>query len=227
MTTNIDGTEPMTLLMRLARRQEQRCAQGRRIARPVKVLATVGALSTVSGVAYAYWTVTGTGSASAQSATVQNVSITATASPAAGNLLYPGGTGDAVAVISNPNKFPVTITDVQLPANTVFADGYTDSGLSSLKSGCSGSTPSEVTWNFSTSASGSSHHLTSAVTVAAGDGTTPGTLTVTLTNAASMDSSAPLACAGTYFKLPALTGVTATGGAATATTSPTTDSWTS
>jgi hypothetical protein len=48
-----------------------------------------------------------------------------------------------------------------------------------------------------------------------------------MTNDASMASTAPAACENTYFSMPSLTGVAATGGAATATTSPETDSWTS
>jgi len=52
-------------------------------------------------------------------------------------------------------------------------------------------------------------------------------LTVTFTNDASMTANAPAACENTYFSLPSLTGVVATGGAATATTSPATDAWTS
>jgi len=52
-------------------------------------------------------------------------------------------------------------------------------------------------------------------------------LTVTLTNDASMTAAAPAACENTYFSMPALTGLTATGGAATPSTSPVTDSWTS
>jgi hypothetical protein len=60
---------------------------------------------------------------------------------------------------------------------------------------------------------------------ASGQGGNP--LTVTLTNDASMTAAAPTACENTFFSMPALTGVTASGGAATATTSPATDSWTS
>jgi hypothetical protein len=48
-----------------------------------------------------------------------------------------------------------------------------------------------------------------------------------LTNDASMTVAAPSACANTFFSMPSLTGVVATGGAATATTSPATDAWTS
>jgi hypothetical protein len=161
-----------------------------------------------------------------QSANVANLSISAVASPAAGNLLYPGGTGDVVVSISNPNSFPVTITAVNLPTNVTYATGYTSSALSSTQSGCLASTPSGVTWSFATGSSGSSHTLTSPLTVGA-SGQADNPLVVTMTNDASMASSAPAACENTYFSMPSLTGVTATGGSATATNSPATDSWTS
>jgi hypothetical protein len=141
-------------------------------------------------------------------------------------VLYPGGNGDVVLTINNPNPFPVTVTAVQLPTNTTYATGYTTSALTTTQTGCIASTPSDVIWNYSTSSSGSSHTLTSALTVAA-SGQSNDPLTVTLTNDASMTTSAPAACASTYFSMPSLTGVTATGGAGTATTSPATDSWTS
>jgi hypothetical protein len=160
-------------------------------------------------------------SGEAQSASIQNISISAVASPSATNLLYPGGNGDVVATITNPNSFPVTITAVNLPTNTTYASGYSNNTLTAAQTGCS-STTSDVIWNYSTTTSGSSHTLTSALTVAAN-----GSLTVTFTNDASMTTSAPAACASTYFSMPSLTSVTATGGAGTATTSPTTDSWTS
>jgi hypothetical protein len=157
-----------------------------------------------------------------QSATVSNLTITAVASPAATNQLYPGGNGDVVATITNPNPYPVTVTGVDLPTNVTYADGYTTSALLTTQSGCVASTPSDVIWNYSSGSSGSVHTFTSALTVAAN-----GTLTVTLTNDASMAFAAPAACENTFFSLPSLTGVVATGGAATATPSPATDSWTS
>lgn len=160
-------------------------------------------------------------SGAAQSSTISNLSISAVASPAAGNLLYPGGTGDVVLSISNPNSFPVTVTDVQLPANSSFAVGYSDAALTAAQTGCD-ATNSAVTWNYATATAGTTHTLTTPLTVAAN-----GTLTVTFTNDAAMGSSAPAACAGTYFRMPSLAGVTATGGAATPTTGPVTDSWTS
>jgi hypothetical protein len=168
----------------------------------------------------------GGSSGEGQSATISNLTITAVASPSPTNLLYPGGTGDVVVTISNPNPYPVTITAVQLPANTSYADGYTTSALSVQQAGCIASTPSGVTWNYATGSSGTSHTLTSPLTVAA-SGQADNPLTVTFTSDASMALTAPAACVNTYFSMPALTGVTATGGAATATTSPATDSWTS
>ncbi|MGO8875568.1 MAG: hypothetical protein ACLQNG_07375 [Acidimicrobiales bacterium] len=161
-----------------------------------------------------------------QSATVSNLTITAVASPAASNLLYPGGTGDVVLTISNPNPYPVTVTSVNLPTSTTYATGYTTSALTTTQTGCLAATPSDVIWNYSTSTSGSSHTLTTALTVAA-NGQSNNPLTVTLTNDASMTSAAPAACENTFFSMPSLTGVGATGGAASVTTSPVTDSWTS
>ncbi len=161
-----------------------------------------------------------------QSAAISNLTISAVASPSPSNLLYPGGTGDVVVTISNPNPFPVTITALQLPTNTTYATGYTSSALTTTQTGCLSTTPSDVIWNYSTGTSGSSHTLTSALTVGA-SGASNNPLVVTLTNDASMTSAAPAACANTFFSMPSLTGVSATGGAATSTTSPATDSWTS
>lgn len=158
-----------------------------------------------------------------QAASVSNLTISAVASPTASNLLYPGGNGDVVLTISNPNSFPVTITAVQLPTNTTYAAGYTASDLTSAIVGCSGST-SLVSWNYATGSSGSSHTLTTALTVGA-SGAADNPLTVTLTNDATMALTAPSACESAYFSMPSFTGVSATGGAATVTTSPATDSW--
>lgn len=193
------------------------------------VAATIGAALAATGAYAATNWVVGLGSGSSgqgQSAGVSNLTITAVASPAAGNLLYPGGSGDVVVSISNPNPYPVTITAVQLPSNTTYATGYTSSALSTTQTGCLATTPSDVLWNYATATSGSTHTLTTPLTVGA-SGQADDPLVVTLTDDASMTSAAPSACESTWFAMPSLTGVTATGGAATATTSPATDSWTS
>ena len=155
-----------------------------------------------------------------QAASVTNLTIVAVSSPSATNLLFPGANGDVVLTITNPNVFPVTVTGVDLPSNTTYATGYSGSGLTGALSGCS-SANSDVLWNYSTATSGSVHTLASPLTIGAAS-----SLTVTLTNDASMTTAAPAACESAYFSMPSLTGVVATGGAATATPSPTTDAWT-
>ena len=191
-----------------------------------KVISALVGMALVGGGAFAatnwFVGVNAGSSGESQSATVQNLTISAVASPAAVNQLYPGGNGDVVATITNPNPYPVTITGVDLPTNTTYANGYTSSALTVTQLGCLLASPSDVIWNYSTAILGSVHTLTNPLTVAAS-----GTLTVTFTNDASMTANAPAACENTYFSLPSLTGVVATGGAATATTSPATDAWTS
>lgn len=202
----------------------------RRFSRHMKLVGALVGAMLAAGTAYAAtnWVVgLGTGSAGeAQSGSVSNLTINAVASPAASNVLYPGGTGDVVVTIANPNPYPVTITAVDLPANTSYATGYTTSALSTTQTGCIASTPSDVVWNYSTGTSGTSHTLTTPLVVAA-SGQSNNPLVVTFTNDASMTAAAPAACESTYFSMSSLTGVAATGGTATATTSPATDSWTS
>ncbi len=205
-------------------------SKARRMSTKMKVVsAVIGVLlAGVGAYAATNWVVglNAGSSGEGQSATIANLSITAVASPAASNLLYPGGNGDVVVTIANPNPYPVTITAVQLPTNTTYATGYTTSALTTTQAGCLAATPSAVTWNFSTATSGSSHTLTTPLTVgASGQANNP--LVVTLTNDASMGATSPVLCANTYFSLPSLIGVTATGGAATSTTTPATDAWTS
>ena len=199
-----------------------------RSSRRMKIVSAVGGCLLVAAGAYAAtnWVVglTAGSSGEAQSGSIANLTITAVASPAAGNLLYPGGTGDVVVTIANPNPYPVTISAVNLPTNATYATGYTTSALTATQTGCLATTPSGVTWNFSTATSGSSHTLSSNLVVGA-SGASNNPLVVTFTNDATMATTSPAACANTYFSMPSLTGVTATGGAATSTTSPATDSW--
>jgi hypothetical protein len=168
------------------------------------------------------WTVGLTGgTGSAQSQSVSNLTVSATTTGSFSNQLFPGANGDVSITITNPNAEPVTVTGFSLPANTTYATGYSDQALTSAQSGCTSSS-SLVSWNYATSSSGSAHTLTSPVTVGAN-----ASLTVTLTNDASMALTTPAACESTYFKMPAMTAIAATAGAATATSSPATDAWTS
>jgi hypothetical protein len=223
---NRTATEPSTVTSpRLTRRISRIWANRAPKTMLSKIIAAIVGAAMVGGGAYAAtnWIVgLNTGSSGeGQSATIANLTISAVASPAATNLLYPGGNGDVVATITNPNAFPVTITAVDLPVNTSYASGFIASNLSGAQTGCSSAT-SDVIWNYSTGTTGSVHTLTTPLTVAGS-----GSLTVTFTNDASMTAAAPLACAATFFSMPSLTGIAATGGAASATTSPATDAWTS
>jgi hypothetical protein len=193
------------------------------------IAASFGVAMAGTGVYAATNWVVGVASASsgqARSASNSNLIVSAAAIPAAGGLLYPGATGDVVITIANPNPFPVTITAVQLPTNTTYATGYTTSALTTSQPGCLASTPSAVAWNFATSVSGTSHALTTPLTVGS-SGAPNNPLVVTLSNDATMGISAPSACANAYLSMPSLTGITATGGSAVSTTTPATDGWSS
>ena len=200
-----------------------------RWSRRAKVVSAVCGCLLVGAGAYAAtnWAVSlnSGSSGEGQSATIANLSITAVASPAPGSILYPGGTGDVVVTIANTNSYPVTITAVNLPTSSTQAGGFTTSALTTAQTGCS-TTTSGVTWNFATATSGSSHTLTTPLTVGA-SGAANNPLVVTLTNDALMSATSPSACANTFFSMPSLTGITATGGAATSTTSPASGGWTS
>ena len=117
-----------------------------KISTRIKVLSAVAGIVLAGAGAYAAtnWVVgvSAGSSGQSQSATISNLSITAVSSPSPTNLLYPGGTGDVVVTISNPNPYPVTITAVQLPTNTTYATGYTTSALTTTQTGCLAATPS-------------------------------------------------------------------------------------
>jgi hypothetical protein len=204
------------------RRNSSRWSRRRRI-----VSAPTGCLLTgTAAFAATNWIVglNGGSNGQGQAATVANLSISATAAPSPANLLYPGSTGDVVISILNSNPFPVTITAVNLPTNTTYAAGYSDNGLTSASGGCTAAT-SLVAWNWASGASGTSHTLTTPLTVAA-SGQSNNPLRVTLTNAATMHPNSPNACQSQFFSMPSFTGVAATGGSGTPTTSPATSGWT-
>ncbi len=226
LNTNAEATGRKMQPRHAKRRHRGRHAQ---LSLKTKLVSIVLGAALTGGGAYAAtnW-VTGLAGGSngeGQSANVANLTMTAVATPAASNLLYPGGNGDVVVTIANTNPYPVTITALQLPTNTTYATGYTTSALTSAQTGCTATT-SDVIWNYSSATSGSSHTLTTALTVGA-SGAANNPLVVTFNNDASMTVAAPAACVNTFFSMPSLTGVTATGGAATSTTSPATDAWTS
>ena len=128
--------------------------------------------------AVAYWSVTGTGSGAAQSATM--IAPTVSAGTASGTLLYPGLTANGtstganlVVSASNPNPFAVTVTVTQSGAAT----------------GC---TTPDVSF------SGGSFTLSA----------NSGTVTRTVTNAVSMGTGASNDCQGQTITVPLTTSST-------------------
>lgn len=83
----------------------------RRPGRRSAILALALGLLFAAGIAFAAWTATGTGSGYAKATTAQPLTtVDVSASVAA--TLYPGATGDVELRISNPNPYPVVVSDV-------------------------------------------------------------------------------------------------------------------
>mgnify|MGYP006270785965 CR=1 FL=1 len=127
------------------------------------------------GVAYAAWTATGSG-AGASGATVALALTTVDASALTSAQLYPGGTGDVLVKLHNPNPFSVTVTSI------------TGNGAITSDKGAA--------CNASTGVTFTGRNDLSAV-VGAG-----ATTTVTLANAASMGATSANECQGAVFSIP-------------------------
>ncbi len=138
------------------------------------VLFTLVGSSALGGTAYAYWAASGTGSGAAKAGVAQPIS--ATAATVSTGFLYPGATGNVSITISNPNPFPVTVTDV-------IGNGAITSDKGAL---CDASTG--VTFNDLTLASLAVPAL--------------GSQTFRLTGAVLMDNSSHNTCQGAIFTIP-------------------------
>lgn len=76
----------------------------------IGIAAATAALGAGSGIAFAVWTVGGTGSGGAAATVANNLVITAVTPTGSAATLYPGGPASAVDMtIANPNPFAVTI----------------------------------------------------------------------------------------------------------------------
>lgn len=152
----------------------------------VRLVAAFAVALVAAGGALAYFTSAGSGSGSASVATPAELTISAS-TPATG-LLYPGGTGEVDATISNPNAFDVRVNSLVLGSAGIAADGS--------HSGCDAS----VLHYTSQSNAGAGWDVPARV------GTTDGTLDVELAGAISMDASAANACQGATFTVSLATG---------------------
>jgi hypothetical protein len=82
----------------------------RRYVRRGLIVFAVATAALGSGVAYAAWTSSGTGSATTQAGTALAPVVTGGAVTT--GVLYPGTSGNAVVTVSNPNPYPVTVTSI-------------------------------------------------------------------------------------------------------------------
>jgi hypothetical protein len=139
-------------------------------------------LSAGAGAAIAYFMSTGKGTGSANVGTMKTVTISASAGTPTSPLL-PGGAGDVVFKVTNPNNYPVALVSVTLKSGGTITP---DSG----HAGCSTTDSNPVV----------------TVSVPAPDlpATIPANTTtqVDLAGAASMDVAATTDCQGASFSVP-------------------------
>jgi hypothetical protein len=151
-----------------------------------KALVSAIATLVLAGGAFAYFTSSGSGSGSASVGSPDELTIAAV-TPTSG-LLYPGGTGELDAAISNPNSFSVRVNSLVL-----------GSGGISVDAGHSGCDPSALHYMTQTNG-GDGWKVPPKV------GSTPGSLDVDLAGAISMDGDAANECQGATFTVSLATG---------------------
>ena len=80
----------------------------------IGIAATTAAVGAGTGIAFAVWSVSGTGAGGGAASVAQNLVITAVTPQGAAATLYPGGPASAVDMtIANPNPFAVTVNGWQ------------------------------------------------------------------------------------------------------------------
>jgi hypothetical protein len=150
--------------------------RARRRRTPLALLLTAATLL-VAGTAAAYWITTGSGSAAANTSTPSALTLSP-ATPTA--QLYPGGQASVVLTVSNPNPGPIKVGSLALATGQgtggfAVDGGHSGCGLASLSFGTQNN--GGAGWTVPGS----------------------GSLSVTLTNALSMGTSAANACQGAAF----------------------------
>jgi hypothetical protein len=135
-----------------------------------------------AGIAVAAWTSTGDGAATAKAGTAQ-APTTSDVQAFTSGLLYPGGTGDVMITINNPNPYPVRVASIVAGAGPIGVSGAagecTDHGVTFTP-------PAHVA---------SDAGLDSKIAAAS-------SLTLTLPAAVSMASTANDGCQGAVFGIP-------------------------
>jgi hypothetical protein len=146
----------------------------RRLGKKLTVGAVFVGVALAASIAFAAWTTGGSGSGYVAAGSEQDLTTLSVAASTT-SLLYPTGSADVKVKINNPNTYKVLVTNI-------------DNGTGSILSG-------DATCDTSNGVSCANQ---------AGSWTVPasGTLTVTLTNAASMSNASVNACQGKTFTIP-------------------------
>ena len=80
-----------------------------RLSKPVAIVSLLVASLVIGGIAFAYWTTTGSGTGSATTGTAASVVVKQTGTPTG---LYPGGSSALSGTFDNPNTGAVFVTAV-------------------------------------------------------------------------------------------------------------------
>lgn len=147
--------------------------------RTAVVAVTTVALLTAGGIAFAAWSSSGAGNASAKAGSALPPTTTQVADAAlTSGLLYPGGTGSAQISITNPNPYSVKVSSVAAGA------------AASVKTpGAPGATCTTTGVTFSPQAPNT--------TISANT-----TVTLVMNNAVSMDVTSDTGCQNAVFTIP-------------------------
>jgi hypothetical protein len=143
------------------------------------VLAGIVLSLLASGAAFGYWSTTGSGTGTAAASTPSPITLTP-GTPA--GLLYPGGTADLAVTISNPNAYAVRVSQL-VRDGTQGTGGY---AVDAAHPGCGVSALS-----YTTQSNGGSGWTVPA----------SGSLTLALTGALTLATSAANACQGATFQV--------------------------
>jgi hypothetical protein len=76
------------------------------------IAATTAAVALGGGIAFAVWSVSGSGSGGATATVASTLTVNQIVPTGAGANLYPGGVSGVAYTITNPNPFAVTVTSV-------------------------------------------------------------------------------------------------------------------
>lgn len=141
----------------------------------VVIVAIMGLVGAAGGVAYAYWTSHGSGSGSGTTGTM-TINVTGLVGDDTNQTtLIPGGTGDVILRVTNPNSFPVHVTSI------------TSNGSATASPVC---TPTGVTFNAP------SDYTPAQFTLS------PGSSLIRLGGASSMSTASASGCQGSTFSMP-------------------------